>query len=1043
MNKNRIKKMAVLLNETFYPILKESIRGKVSKEDGLNIAVALLSNLDDNQGIDKLMREACDSTNNMIKENFLLSVHHASNIRENLFRENVLEVVKAVKADRVEDIVTERFEALKNINLAHAPEENDELTPDVGTGEAEDGTMVGGGEDFSGNAEAMEEELGIDGFAVEDEGVTGEAGDFDEMGLEGDSADIFDTESTDDGGEFSFEGEGTNEGEDGDDSEDFSFSDDTDETVDTEEASEEEIHKESIRRFRESVVYLKNVKLLSGGNTDAMVETIGATATEEGSAVVASAANDASEGKVTNLVKTAINTIQTYLQTSDVKDLNIIGELTLVAKLLGHAVNNVIEEGVNNLYSNELGLIKTASNEIDGTGAKYSIARGYLGLYAQILEEKIGIDEDVVFNNAAENHIVQATPVAGDIAVSYVLAETDNFHKQAKEGEEGLVSIDDIVSTSESFKNYLNDELSYMGETAPIELRNLIGQILLAVDVSTEEILSALIVSFGNVVNYTTGERKSLREIVLTTLVYCHSTGRGLDTLIGGDNETATKIMSVLYLTVEPSESALVAEEPMGDSTTVQKTPIKAEVMEDIVDTTIEADANETNLIKEAATYKIDPNLVTYEEIEGMVNSLEANPKAFYSDEELKGYGTELNDIYGKVISGGQPIFKKLKALDFGRRCVDMLKPSSKLSSAIQTRLSSGKNPVTKLSSLTDDVLKYASRSGLIALSMLAPVAGIAVATFAIIARMLSQREKETSRKVINHEIAKLNVAKSMAKDKEVEEYLETIISHYTKILQYVEGNYNANKEISGIRKAVESLLKRHRKDSKKIIKESRINRLVAKTSATQIYRECCLSSTLSNYESIFKGIVEAVLKGELEGRETVEAVTNSLTDATKSYMRLVDYKLASEGNEEASTLLNKSVDLLCKEGLTQTDLVEFILNDMTLTSSASTYRGLIAIPFAYLAMYVVAEGGVTVDQNIIAQQLADLEYLDTAKAYAVQIIAGLAGNEHALKYTSFDLYNLESPKADDVIYGEAYNGFNIIHERGTVKVIEEVMSTS
>ena len=136
MNKNRIKKMAVLLNETFYPILKESIRGKVSKEDGLNIAVALLSNLDDNQGIDKLMREACDSTNNMIKENFLLSVHHASNIRENLFRENVLEVVKAVKADRVEDIVTERFEALKNINLAHAPEENDELTPDVGTGEA-------------------------------------------------------------------------------------------------------------------------------------------------------------------------------------------------------------------------------------------------------------------------------------------------------------------------------------------------------------------------------------------------------------------------------------------------------------------------------------------------------------------------------------------------------------------------------------------------------------------------------------------------------------------------------------------------------------------------------------------------------------------------------------------------------------------------------------------------------------------------------------------------------------------------------------------
>ena len=111
----------------------------------------------------------------------------------------------------------------------------------------------------------------------------------------------------------------------------------------------------------------------------------------------------------------------------------------------------------------------------------------------------------MVFNNAAENHIVQATPVAGDIAVSYVLAETDNFHKQAVEGEEGLVSIDDIVSTPESFKNYLNDELSYMGETAPIELRNLIGQILLAVDVSTEEILSALIVSFGNVVNYTTG----------------------------------------------------------------------------------------------------------------------------------------------------------------------------------------------------------------------------------------------------------------------------------------------------------------------------------------------------------------------------------------------------------------------------------------------------------------------------------------------------------------------------------------------------------
>ena len=132
---------------------------------------------------------------------------------------------------------------------------------------------------------------------------------------------------------------------------------------------------------------------------------------------------------------------------------------------------------------------------------------------------------------------------------------------------------------------------------------------------------------------------------------------------------------------------------------------------------------------------------------------------------------------------------------------------------------------------------------------------------------------------------------------------------------------------------------------------------------------------TLSNYESIFKGIVEAVLKGELEGKETIEAVTNSLTDATKSYMRLVDYKLDSEGNEEASTLLNKSVDLLCKEGLTQTDLVEFILNDMTLTSSASTYRGLMAIPFAYLAMYVVAEGGVTVDQNIIAQQLSDLEY--------------------------------------------------------------------
>ncbi len=119
MNKNRIKKMAVLLNETFHPILKESIRGKVSKEDGLNIAVALLSNLDDNQGIDKLMREACDSTNNMIKENFLLSVHHASNIRENLFRENVLEVVKAVKADRVEDIVTERFEALKNKTYEH------------------------------------------------------------------------------------------------------------------------------------------------------------------------------------------------------------------------------------------------------------------------------------------------------------------------------------------------------------------------------------------------------------------------------------------------------------------------------------------------------------------------------------------------------------------------------------------------------------------------------------------------------------------------------------------------------------------------------------------------------------------------------------------------------------------------------------------------------------------------------------------------------------------------------------------------------------
>lgn len=1029
MNKNKIKKMAVLLNETLYPILKEGIRNKVSKEDGLNIAVALLNNLDENQGIDKLMKEACENTNNMIKENFLLSVHHASNIKENLFRENVLEVVKAVKADRVEDIVTERFEALKNINLAHAPEEGDELTPDVGTGDADDQTTVDGlGEDFSGNADAMEEELGIDGFETEDEGVTGEAGDFDEMGLGGDSADIFGTDSTaGDDGEFSFEGEGGETGE-GDSGEDFSFSDEGSEedAPDTEEATEEEIHKESIRRFRESVVYLKNVKSLAGGNTQAMVSTIEANATEEGSEVVASVATDSAEGKVTSIVKTAINTIQTYLQSSNTKDLDIIGELTLVAKLLGHAINNVMEEGVNNLYASERGILKTAMDEIDGVGAKYSIARGYLGLYTQILEEKIGIDEDVVFNNAAENHIVQASPVGGDIAVSYVIAETDNFHKNAGE-EEGLVSIDDVVATKESFKSYLNDELSYMGEGAPVELRNLIGQILLAVDVSTEEILSAIIVSFGNVINYTTEERKALREIVLTTLTYCHVTGRGLDTLLEGDNEVATKIMSVLYLTVTPSEDAIVAEAPMGDSDTVQKTNIPTDKLEDIVDDAIETDANETNLIKEAATYKIDPNLVTYEEIEGMVNTLEANPKAFYTDEELKTYGTELNGIYGKVISGGQPIFKKLKALDFGRRCVDMLKPSSKLSDAIQTRLSSGKNPVTRLSSLTDDVLKYASRSGLIALSMLAPVAGLAVATFAIISRMLSQRERETTRKVINHEIAKLNVAKSMAKDKEVEEYLDTIISHYTKILQYVEGNYNANKEISGIRKAVESLLKRNRKDGKKIIKESRLNRLVAKESATQIYRECCLSSTLGNYESIFKGIVEAVLKGELEGRESIEAVTNSLTDATKSYIRLVEYKLSLEPNEEANSLVIKLVDLLSKEGVGQNDFANFILSDMTLTSEASTYRGLLAIPFAYLAMFVTAEEGVTVDRHIIAQHLADLEYLDTSKAYAVQIIASLAGNENALKYNSFDLYNLESAKSEtsEVAQSDLYEEAN------------------
>ena len=118
MNQNKIKKMAVLLNETLYPVLKEGIRNKVSKEAGLDIAMVLLNNLDATHGLDNLMKEACENTNNIIKENFLLSVHHASNIKGTLFKENVLEVVKAVKAERVEDIVTERFEALKKYKLS-------------------------------------------------------------------------------------------------------------------------------------------------------------------------------------------------------------------------------------------------------------------------------------------------------------------------------------------------------------------------------------------------------------------------------------------------------------------------------------------------------------------------------------------------------------------------------------------------------------------------------------------------------------------------------------------------------------------------------------------------------------------------------------------------------------------------------------------------------------------------------------------------------------------------------------------------------------
>ena len=1051
MNQNKIKKMAVLLNETLYPVLKEGIRNKVSKEAGLDIAMVLLNNLDATHGLDNLMKEACENTNNIIKENFLLSVHHASNIKGTLFKENVLEVVKAVKAERVEDIVTERFEALKNINLAHAPEDNeDSVTPDVGTGDAEDGTTIDGGMDFAGNTEAMESELGVDTFTPEEE-VAGDAGDFDEIGLDGDSADIFNTESTDEG--FSFEGEGDDSGEIEGGDDDFSFSDDSDETVDTVEAEEEEIHKESIRRFREGIVMLKNVKLLAGRNGDAnvgedMVSTIRGVAIEGGADRVADVADNALEGKVGTIVQTAINTIQAYIQSPATKDLNIIGELTLIAKLLGHAINQGIEEGVNNFFSKEIGALKQQIDTIDGTGAKYSIARGYLGLFIQILEEKIGIEDEHVFNNAAENHIVQESPLGGDIAVSYVIAEADSFYKASLNGEEGLVSIDDIISTPEAFKNYLNDELSYMGESAPIELRNLIGQMLLAVDMGVTEVLSSIIVSFGNVVNYDVKQRKALREIILTALAYCNATGRGLDTILVGNNEVATKIMAVLYLTVDPSETAMVEEAPMGDSDTVSNTPVPVGIIEEVVDGAIAEDITSTNLIQEAATYKIDPNMVTYQEIEGMVNALEENPKAYYSDEELKEFGTELNDIYGKVISGGQPIFKKLKAVDFGRRCVDMLKPSKNLNDAILTRLSSGKNPVTKLSSLTDDVLKYASRSGLIALSMLAPVAGIAVATFAVVARMLSQRERETSRKALNHEIAKLNVAKSMAKDSEVEAYLDSIIAHYTKILQYVEGNYNANKEISGIRKTVEALLKSHKKASSKIIKESRVNRMVIE-SATSIYRENCVSDAMGGHVSIFKGIVESVLKGEVDA-ESIPALTESLNDAVKSYIRLVNYNLSKEPNTQASSLVEGVTALLTAETIDQNGLVQYIMNNNVLTSDNDTYKGLVAIPFAYLSLFALAEEGITADRDIITQAMADLEYMDSAKSYAVSILAALAGNEGAIKYSSFDLYNLISPKSEteeDVdrgdIYEEAYNGFNMVDDKDTVEAVERAMATS
>ena len=219
--------------------------------------------------------------------------------------------------------------------------------------------------------------------------------------------------------------------------------------------------------------------------------------------------------------------------------------------------------------------------------------------------------------------------------------------------------------------------------------------------------------------------------------------------------------------------------------------------------------------------------------------------------------------------------------------------------------------------------------------------------------------------------------------------------------------------------------------------------------SATSIYRENCISDAMGGHVSIFKGIVESVLKGEVDA-ESIPALTESLNDAVKSYLRLVNYNLSKEPNAQVSSLANGVTVLLTAETIDQNGLVMYIMNDNVLTSDNDTYKGLVAIPFAYLSLFALAEEGITADRDIITQAMADLEYMDSAKSYAVSILAALAGNEGAIKYNSFDLYNLISPKSeveDDVdrgdLYEEAYNGFSMVDDKDTVEAVERAMATS